>query len=127
MRHAVFDLKVEQIGHVLQVIIDLHLVDEVTARNITLEVCQGSNVAVGIYPGMHSHPIEKLRTRIVNVTVATDDAPFFHTDMTKEYVALSRTSDWGKEDFSTLNKTALKAAFCDKATKDTLMKRLDTE
>ena len=127
VRQAVFDLKVERLGHGVQIIDDPKLLDEVIARNITLEVCPGSNIALGIYPDTHSHPIEKLRTRGVNVTVSTDDPPFFHTDMTKEYVALSRAFGWGKQDFSGLNKTALNAAFCDKPTKDVLMKRLDTE
>ncbi|NDD10287.1 MAG: adenosine deaminase, partial [Rhodobacteraceae bacterium] len=49
------------------------------------------------------------------------------TDMTKEYAALSHAFGWGKEDFSSLNKTAIKAAFCDTATKDTIIKRLDAE
>ena len=127
VRQAVFDLKVERLGHGVQTIDDPQLLDEVIARDITFEVCPGSNIALGIYPDTHSHPIEKLRNRGVNVTVSTDDPPFFNTDMTKEYVALSRAFSWGKEEFTALNKTALNAAFCDKATKDTLFKRLDTE
>ncbi|MGB1642027.1 MAG: hypothetical protein ACPG97_05430 [Paracoccaceae bacterium] len=67
------------------------------------------------------------RDRGVQLTVSTDDPPFFHTDMTKEYAALSHAFGWGKEDFSSLNKTAIKAAFCDTATKDTIIKRLDAE
>ena len=63
----------------------------------------------------------------VTVTVSTDVPPFFHTDMTKEYAALSRAFGWGKEDFKALNETALNAAFCDNNAKDELIKRLDTE
>ena len=62
-----------------------------------------------------------------NITGSTDDPPFFHMDMTKEYVVLSCALSQGKENFEALNKTALIAAFCDKATKDMLMKRLETE
>lgn len=47
--------------------------------------------------------------------------------MTEEYAALSRAYGWVKEDFKALNETALNAAFCDNKTKDTLIKRLDTE
>ena len=90
VRQAVFDLKVERLSHGVQVIEDPHLVDEVIARDITLEICLGSNVALGICPDTHSHPIGKLRMLGANVTVSTNDPPFFHTDMTKEYVVLSR-------------------------------------
>ena len=127
VRQAIFDLKVERLGHGVQVIEDSHLLDEVVARNITLEVCPGSNVALGMYPDTHSHPIEKLRNLGVNILVSTDDPPFYHTDMTKEYAALSCAFGWGKEDFKALNKTALIAAFCNNNTKDKLIKRLDTE
>lgn len=127
VRQAVFDLNAERLGHGVQVAEDPHLVDELIARDITLEVCPGSNVALKIYPDIRSHPIAKLRDRGVKVTVSTDDPPFFHTDMTKEYAALSHAFGWGKEDFSSLNKTAIKAAFCDTATKDTIIKRLDAE
>ena len=127
VRQAIFDLKVERLGHGVQVIEDSHLLDEVIARKIMLEVCPGSNVALGIYPDTHSHPIEKLRNLGVNILVSTDDPPFFHTDMTKEYTALSCAFGWGKEDFKALNKTALITAFCNNNTKDKLIKRLDTE
>ena len=48
MRQAIFDLKAERVGHGVQVIEDSHLIDEVIAYDITLEVCPGSNVALGI-------------------------------------------------------------------------------
>ena len=123
VRQAIFDQKVERLGHGVQVIEDSHLFNEVIDRNITLEVCPESNVALGIYPDTHSHPIEKLRILGVNVTVSTDDPPFFHTDMTKEYAALSRAFSWGKEDFKALNEPVLNTAFCDNKTKDKLIKK----
>ncbi len=127
LRQAVLDLEVVRLSDGVRVIAGRHLVDEVIAQAITLEYCLGSNVTLRIYPNTHSHNIDKLPSRRVNVTVSTDDTAFFHADMTKEYVALSRAFGRSKEDFSALQKTALNATFCDKATKDTLMKRLDTE
>ena len=89
VRQAVFDLKVERLRHGVQVIEDPHLVDEVIARDIMLKIFPGSNVALGIYPDTHSHPIENLRMLGANVTISTNDPPIFHTDMTKECVVLS--------------------------------------
>ena len=124
---AIFDLKVERVGHGVQVIEDSHLIDEVIEYDITLEVCPGSNFALGINPDTNSYPIKKLWNLGLNVTVLTDDPPFFHTDMTKDYAASSRALGWGKEDFKALNETSLSAAFCSNNTKDELIKRLDTE
>ena len=57
--------------------------DRLAEDGITLEVCPGSNVTLGVYPKWDQHPIQKLRERGVKVTVSTDDPPFFHTTMTR--------------------------------------------
>jgi len=90
-----------------------------------LEVNPGSNIALGVYPDWASHPIAKLRDAGVKVTVSTDDPPFFHTTLTREWEQLDRTFGWGIDDFKALNQTALDAAFCDAATRAQLQKRLD--
>jgi adenosine deaminase len=82
-------------------------------------------VALGVYPSLAEHPIAKLREAGVKVTVSTDDPPFFHTTMTREFEQLEQVFGWGMEDFKQLNQTALKAAFCDFATKELIAKRLD--
>ena len=125
VREAIRDLRVERIGHGVRSIEDLALVDELAEAGVTLEVCPGSNVALGLYPRVADHPIAKLRTRGVNVTVSTDDPPFFHTTMEREYVALADAFGWDDTDFAGLNDTALEAAFCDAETKAALRKQLE--
>ncbi|MDO6728695.1 adenosine deaminase [Marinovum sp. 2_MG-2023] len=125
VRNAVRDLKVERIGHGVRVIEDLSLVEELAEKSVVLEVCPGSNVALGVYPNIAAHPIEKLRERGVKVTVSTDDPPFFHTTMTREYEALAKTFKWDENDFDSLNQTAIDAAFCDQTTRDAIKQKLD--
>ncbi|MGY3439237.1 MULTISPECIES: adenosine deaminase [unclassified Marinovum] len=126
VRASVRDLHVERIGHGVRAIEDLALVEELAEKGIVLEVCPGSNVVLGVYPKIAAHPIEKLRERGVKVTVSTDDPPFFHTTMTQEYEALARVFEWDEDDFKALNRTAIDAAFCDQATRDTILKKLET-
>lgn len=125
VRAALRDLNVERIGHGVRAIEDLALVDELAEREIVLEVCPGSNVALGIYPSFRKHPIGKLYDRGVKVTVSTDDPPFFHTTMTREFEMLHQAFDWDDGVFKTLNETALSAAFCDAKTKETIKKKLE--
>lgn len=125
VRATVRDLKVERIGHGVRAIEDLALVEELAEQGIVFEVCPGSNVVLGVYPKLSAHPIEKLRERGVKVTVSTDDPPFFHTTMTQEYENLARVFEWNEEDFTTLNRTAIEAAFCDDATRDAILKKLE--
>ncbi|WP_147127410.1 adenosine deaminase [Shimia ponticola] len=119
------DLGVERLGHGVRASEDPALVDDLAETGVVLEVCPGSNVALGLYPDVAHHPIARLRDRGVKVTVSTDDPPFFHTTMTKEFENLERAFRWGAEDFDALNRTALEAAFCDDETKARVAKQLD--
>ncbi|BBU58191.1 adenosine deaminase [Mameliella alba] len=125
VREAVEDLRVERIGHGVRAAPDLAVVDMLAERGITLEVCPGSNVFLGVYPALRAHPIDMLRKRGVKVTVSTDDPPFFHTSMRQEYLGLARAFGWDEEIFAEINRTALDAAFCDAATKEAVLKKLE--
>jgi adenosine deaminase len=119
------DLRPERIGHGINAVKDLALVDRLAETGVVLEVCPGSNVYLGAVPSWEAHPIETLRAREVKVTVSTDDPPFFGTTMTREWEMLERTFSWGEDDLRELNRVALGAAFCDEATKDKVRKRLE--
>lgn len=119
------ELGVTRIGHGVRAIEDMSLVEELAERGIVLEVCPGSNVALGVYPDWQSHPIEKLDRADVQVTVSTDDPPFFRTTMTHEYDMLAKTFDWDEGVFERLNRIAMGAAFCDDATQAEILKKLE--
>lgn len=118
-------LGVERLGHGVRASEDPALVEELAERGTTLEVCPGSNVFLGVYDKLSKHPIDTLRDKGVNVTVSTDDPPFFHTTMRREYVNLARTFHWDEAVFTDLNRTAMKAAFCDDATREKILKKLE--
>ena len=124
VRDAIRDLGVERIGHGVRAIEDLALVEEIAEKGIVLEVCPGSNIALGIYPEWRKHPISELDRRGVKVTVSTDDPPFFHTTMAREYERLNDAFDWDEGMFRTIARGSLDAAFCDADTKAKIDKKL---
>ncbi|MBS0125098.1 adenosine deaminase [Thetidibacter halocola] len=126
-RNAIRDLGVSRIGHGVRAIADPATVEMIAEEGITLEVCPGSNVFLGVFPSLKDHPIERLRKAGVKVTVSTDDPPFFHTTMRKEYTDLAKTFGWDEADFLEINRNAMHAAFCDDATRDAILKRLEPE
>jgi len=69
---AVRDLKVERIGHGVQCVEDPALVEYLAENGTVLEVCPGSNVALGVVPNWDAHPIERLREAGVKVTDQPD-------------------------------------------------------
>lgn len=122
---TISDLRVSRIGHGINAVQDPALVEQIAERGIVLEVCPGSNVVLNAVQDWSSHPIERLRDAGVKVTVSTDDPPFFHTTMTKEFENLHKTFGWSENDFQELNMVAIQAAFCDDTTRDNIKKRLE--
>ena len=123
---AVRDLNVAHIGHGVQVIKDPELVAEIAVREIVLEICPGSNVALGLFLSLAKYPIQKFRDAGVLITVSTDDPPFFHTDIKQAYINLAEIFVWGAKDFLALNITAAQAAICDIEAKQILLKALES-
>ena len=115
VRDAIDDLRVERIGHGVRAIEDPALIDRLAEDGIVLEVCPGSNVALGLYKSWSDHPVERLRERGVPVTVSTDDPPFFHTTMVREYEELNRAFGWDEAAFLDLARTSAAAAFSPRA------------
>lgn len=124
---ALDHLGVARIGHGVRAIEDDALVGRLAETGTVLEVCPGSNVALGLYSDWQVHPIARLRDRGVKVTVSTDDPPFFHTSMAHEYDRLATAFGWGADDFRALNRVAAEAAFCDETTRARLFKALEPE
>lgn len=120
-------LGVDRIGHGVRAIEDLALVDQLAEDGIVLEVCPGSNVALGVYKSWRDHPICKLHERGVKVTISTDDPPFFHTTMNNEYDRLALAFDWDEGVFDTIARTSADAAFCDDASRARILKRLERQ
>lgn len=125
VRAALDDLKVERIGHGVRAAEDPALVERLAAEGVTMEVCPGSNVALGLFADLAAHPVRRLVEAGCAVTVSTDDPPFFQTTMAAEYEALARVHGFDEAAFDALSRTALAAAFCDEPTKATLAARLD--
>ena len=115
---AIRDLPVTRIGHGVRSIEDPALVEELARQGIALEVCPGSNVALGLYPDRNAHPLHRLIEAGVRVTLNADDPPFFHTTLGTEY-------DQAGLDEAALRKitrTAIETSFVDEATKAKLLR-----
>ncbi|MFC3569527.1 adenosine deaminase [Paracoccus sp. TOH] len=117
-------LGVARIGHGIRAVEDPALLRDLAERGTTLEVCPGSNVALGIVPSWSAHPIARLADAGVRVTVSTDDPPFFHTSLSREYQMLADAFGWAEDEFRQMNLWAVDAAFCDETTRTRLRKDL---
>jgi adenosine deaminase len=113
VRDALQFLLAERIDHGVRAIEDPELVAELAARHITLDVCPGSNVKLGLYPDLARHPLDALRIAGVPVSLNTDDPALMQTDLVAEYSACAGAYDWTRETVVDVARTSIEASFCD--------------
>jgi adenosine deaminase len=118
---AIRDLPVTRIGHGVRSADDPRLLEELARRGTVLEVCPGSNVALGLYPDRASHPLHRLMAAGVRVTLGSDDPPFFHTTLGTEY----DEAGLGEAELRGITRTAIEASFADEATKRRLLREIE--
>lgn len=119
-------LRVKRIGHGVRAIEDENLVKRLADERVVLEVCPGSNMALGVYSVLRFHPVNLLRRAGVRLTLNSDDPPFFNTTLGKEYASVAKTFGWSVEDQLEITRTAIEAAFCDDGTRQRLLVRLES-
>ncbi|MET0221712.1 MAG: adenosine deaminase [Tardiphaga sp.] len=113
-----------RIGHGVRAIEDADLVRRLADLGTVLEVCPGSNIALEVFPDFRSHPLRALKQAGVRVTISSDDPPFFHTSLKREYELASEAFGFSDGEIDQMTRTGIEAAFVDEATRQALFARL---
>ena len=121
---AVELVRPDRVGHGVRAIEDMDLVKRLADLGTVLEVCPGSNIALNVFPDFQSHPLRKLRDAGVKVTINSDDPPFFHTSLEREYELASSAFGFSDNEINAMTRTAIEAAFVDEPTRAALLARL---
>jgi adenosine deaminase len=103
---ALRTLHAQRIGHGVRCLDDQQLVNELRARQIPLEVCPTSNVCLKVAPSLAQHPLPRLLSEGLYVTLNSDDPPMFNTTLTDEYL---RSAAEFKFDAATLKSLVVNA------------------
>jgi len=117
-------LGVARIGHGVRALGDENLVSAIKDRDVTLEICPTSNVAIGLFPSLKDHPFPDLTRSGLKTTLNSDDPAFFETDPVIEYERASAAFGLRRADLLTLTRNAVEAAFCDEETKSKLFAKI---
>ena len=121
---AINYLPVSRIGHGVRSVEDEHLLDELKNRNIALEICPGSNLALSIYPSWESHPIKLIMSKGISVSLNSDDPPFFHTSVGQEYQGCADQLGFEIKHLKSISTMAIKSSFADPETKLHLLSKI---
>jgi adenosine deaminase len=124
VRDALDHVRPSRISHGVRAIEDADLVKRLADEGVVLEVCPGSNVALKVFPDFARHPLRALFEAGVRVTLNSDDPPFFHTALAREYEAASTIMGFSDDELAGMTRTAIEAAFVDEPTRRRLLSRL---
>ncbi|MCW5747266.1 MAG: adenosine deaminase [Alphaproteobacteria bacterium] len=117
-------LPVSRIGHGVRASEDPRLLDEIARRGVVLEVCPGSNIALGVYRNLASHPLRRLIDAGCKVTLNSDDPPYFDTSIGREYATAGHAFGLTPRQLLDITETAVAAAFVDRDTRRRLTARI---
>ena len=123
IRQAIKLLHPTRLGHGVRSIEDPELVKEIIDLDIVLETCPTSNIATKIYPSYEEHPVKELFNQGVKITVNSDDPPFFNASIAGEYEVMANLG-LTENELKSLTLNAIEHSFCDKKTKDELLKKI---
>lgn len=121
---AIEHINPSRIGHGVRAIENPDVVRAIAERRIVLECCPASNVALGVFGSFAEHPFPKLREAGCRVTLNSDDPPYFRTSLKCEYDLAAEHFGLGEAELAAITRTAIEAAFVDKATRAALLARL---
>lgn len=125
VRDALDHVRPARIGHGVRAIEDAALVRRIADAGVVLEICPGSNLALGLYPDISRHPFDQLRRAGVKVTLSSDDPPHFRSSVGHEYEMAADAWGYDETELTNITRTAIKAAFLDPQTRENLLGQLD--
>ena len=111
IREALETLGVERIDHGVRCLEDEALVKYLVEKQVPLTVCPLSNVRLCVYPDMTSHPLLHMLEMGLNVTVNSDDPPYFGGYLMANFVALEQHLGLDMDQAGTLAANSIRSSF----------------
>ncbi len=105
------NLKAERIGHGLTAWHDLELVEELSTRQIPVELCITSNLRTGVCTSLADHPVKNYFDEGVMITFNTDDPALFATSLTREYQIAQEAFGFSDEHLREIARNSFEASF----------------
>lgn len=114
----------QRIGHGIYSIQSQDLLNQISQKQVTLEICPQSNVDTFQVKEKQNHPIKTLYQKVL-VTVNTDNRTVSDITLTKEYYDLVTLMNFKIEDLKNMNLNAIQCSFLDEEEKEQLKKEIE--
>jgi len=105
------NLRAERIGHGLTACQDSELVEELSKRQIPIEICLTSNLRTGCCTSLIDHPVRHYFDEGIMITLNTDDPAMFSTSLSQEYQLAQEKFAFTDEHLRELARNSFEASF----------------
>jgi aminodeoxyfutalosine deaminase len=105
------NLRAERIGHGLTAGQDPELIEELSRRQVPVEICLTSNLRTGCCPSLAEHPVRNYFEQGIMITLNSDDPAMFGTSLTQEYQVAQAKFGFTDEHLRELARNSFEASF----------------
>jgi adenosine deaminase len=114
-------LGADRIGHGVAAIRDPILMERLVREQVPLDICPSSNVGTGLFPSLEAHPVAAFWRAGMNITISSDDPPFFATSLTDELRHVVRLAGLSRSALAELQRRAARNSFASEAAKTRML------
>lgn len=122
---AIDVLDIKRIDHGNNSLQDSKLVEEIVKRDIALTVCPLSNTALQVVDDLKNHPLKKMISLGLKVTVNSDDPAYFGGQINKNFIEIQKALNLSKKEIYELCKNSFTYSLLDDQTKENHISELN--
>lgn len=126
MMEAMDYLPIKRIGHGVMAMHSPETIARLIDKDIALEICPSSNISLGLFSDLKSHPLMQLMDAGIKISLNSDDPPFFKTTLANEYEKVQNFHQLSDQKMLNFTHMAIESAFADSATKSRLRNTLSS-
>ncbi|MFV0462789.1 MAG: adenosine deaminase [Nostocoides sp.] len=97
----------DRLGHGVRSVEDSAVLDALITAGVGLEVCPGSNVALGVYPTLEQVPLPALVEAGAALSLGADDPLLFGSRLVDQYAAARTVHGFGDKELAELARSSL--------------------
>ena len=125
VRETLDALAPDRLGHGIRSVEDDRVLDEVVRRGVTLEVCPGSNVALGVYASDPDVPLRRLIEAGAQVALGADDPLLFGSRLNAQYESARASHDLSDPELAELARGSVRGSRAPEGLRQQLLGDID--
>jgi adenosine deaminase len=125
VRTTLDSLAPHRIGHGVRSVEDRSVLADVVSRGITLEVCPGSNVALGVYSEQAAVPLRALRAAGARVALGADDPLLFGSRLADQYTYARKDHGCSDTELAELARDSIRGSRAPELVRRTALTEID--